>query len=148
MLCCSRSDLYTVTLMLSFVLKVDILSCNFTILCCSSSLISVERHIWHHTCVSLSFQHGFWKTYQDGKMSGFNRLLSAEPIIPGKIFMQQKHDIYTTFSLIFLMLSMQNRATQTLAVILNYDYISNRFEEEQFNYFSPNVDSDFRLLIS
>ena len=73
--------------MISFVLKVDILSCNFTILCCSLSRISVERHIWHHTCVSLSFQHGFWKTYQDGKMSGFNRLLSAEPIIPGKIFM-------------------------------------------------------------
>jgi len=65
-----------------------------------SSRISVERHTWHHICVSWSYQHGFWKIYQDGKMLGFNRLLSAEPLISGAgvvtIIFQQNNQTFSS----------------------------------------------------
>ncbi|XP_078369213.1 uncharacterized protein LOC144653157 isoform X3 [Oculina patagonica] len=48
-----------------------------------SSRVSVEKHVWHHICVSWSSQQGFWKIYKDGKLFDFNRWLSSEQMITG-----------------------------------------------------------------
>ena len=53
---------------------------------CSLSKVTVDKHTWHHLCVSWSSQGGFWKIYKDGRLFDFDRWPGYEQAILGSSY--------------------------------------------------------------